>query len=76
MTRSQELAKQYASQNEQSAAIILADVARFGGEQAALVVWARVAIASPKDSEAGSLFRESKPRPESVSKASRATTNP
>lgn len=74
MTRSQELAKQYASQNEQSAAIILADVARFGGEQAELVVWARTVMASPKDSEAGPLFRESKSGPEAVSQASKATT--
>jgi hypothetical protein len=38
MTRSQQLAEQYASQNRESAVIILADVARCGGEETALAV--------------------------------------
>ena len=74
MTRSQELVEQYASQNRASAAIILADVARYGGPESVLVTWARTVTASPKDSEAGPLFRENKSGPEPVSQASKATT--
>ena len=35
----------YRAANEESARLILADVARYGGEQAALVVWARKVLA-------------------------------
>jgi hypothetical protein len=49
----------YQRQNEQAAGIILQDIARFGKEQAGLVIWARLiqANAAPKDAECGPLFR-------------------
>jgi hypothetical protein len=56
MNRSQQLTEQYASQNRESAVIILADVARYSGEETALVIWAR-AVLGPKDNENGPLFR-------------------
>jgi hypothetical protein len=52
--------QQYQTANVEAARLILSDVARHGGEGAALVTWARVIIeraeAQPTDSECGPLF--------------------
>ena len=74
MNRVNRVTRAYVEGNRQSAAVILADVAGYGGEESALVVWARTVTAPPKDSEAGPLFRENKSGPEPVSQASKATT--
>jgi hypothetical protein len=66
--------EQFAVGNLEAARVILADIERYGGEESVLVVWARTVTASPKDSEAGPLFRENKSGPEPVSQASKATT--
>jgi hypothetical protein len=74
VNRVNRVTRAYVEGNRQSAAVILADVARYGGEESVLVTWARTVKASPKDSEAGPLFRESKSGPEAVSQASVTTT--
>jgi hypothetical protein len=49
----------YQKANEEAAGIVLQDVAKYGGEQAGLVIWARMIElkAAPKDAECGPLFR-------------------
>ncbi len=49
LTRRQVLLVQYAQANEHCVAIILADVARYGGEQAAVVIWARTVMAPSRN---------------------------
>src|ERR1035437_266914 len=46
----------YQNQNEQAAEIVLADVARYGGEQAGLVIWARLIQAKSVPIVRGPLF--------------------
>lgn len=46
----------YQTQNMEAAGIILERIAEYGGEQAALVQWAR-AVVKPKDTECGPLFQ-------------------
>jgi hypothetical protein len=45
----------YQKQNLEAAGIILERIAQYGGEDAALVQWAR-AVVTPKDAECGRLF--------------------
>jgi len=50
---------QYDAANLAAAAIVLEDVAKYGGEQAALVQWARTIMAQvPVDVAPGPLFAE------------------
>ena len=46
---------QFNEQNRQAEEVILSDIAKYGGEQAALVQWARTVL-GPVDSEAEPLF--------------------
>jgi hypothetical protein len=45
----------YQKQNLEAAGIILQRIAKYGGDQAALVQWAR-SVLTPKDAECGRLF--------------------
>ena len=47
----------YQKQNEEAAGIVLQDVAKYGGEQAALVQWARLVIDRQQPTITGPLFR-------------------
>jgi hypothetical protein len=59
MTRKQPVSRvraTYQQANEQAAHIVLQDVAKYGGEQAALVQWARLVIEKQTATIKGPLF--------------------
>ena len=56
MTDSQRARRAYAVDNEQAAHIVLQDVAKYGGEGAGLVQWARLLIEKQTATIKGPLF--------------------
>ena len=46
----------FATDNSEAARIVLADIARYGGEQAGLVIWARLIGAKAQPTIVGPLF--------------------
>ena len=60
MTDSQRARRAYAADNEQAAHIVLQDVAKYGGEGAGLVIWARMIQANSVRRIEGPVFRAAK----------------
>ena len=48
----------YQQANEEAAGIVLQDIAKYGGDKAALVIWARMVLQHAEPTIKGPLFRE------------------
>jgi len=59
-TKQQRTAAQFTESNRRAAVVILADPAKYGGEGAALVEWARTVLADQSETADGTLYAPQK----------------